>query len=592
MGVAGGRSWCFEVHVDGCRGADAPATYAQRAMWWATNWMADAGYFNLGWILPVPDGVTVDDVADALRRLIGRFDTLRTLFEDRDDGLHQMVATAVSLPVEVHDCPYGSAEKTGATVLASVVGPGFRSEAEWPIRVAVVTEDGSTRLLVIAMNHLAVDMRGWRVIERTLTQLLADPAAALDEPGWQPVDVAAYEGSAEGRAANRAALERWEAILTGGSPTLFDFDPVEEERDRFWQLRMESRALAVALAVVAERCRTSDAAVLLAAVSTVLGHYSGHDDVVLQVNVANRIVEGTENIAGYLCWDSLFYLEFCGLSFDAICRRSFSAALETYRNGMYDRAAAAAIREAVELERGAKIDLGCYVNDCREGTSQKAAHGLGTAPDLDALRADTRTWFVRSHPRVDTRFYVDAYDAEDSVALELMCDTRYVPVRDIDEILRATERLLIAAAGRDLEPEAIGGAVGLAGATRRAGWIRYERGWVHLPSARRVWSEVAGPSAALFASTSADGATRLTGYGVGSPGGDGVRGLHAAFVKALGDRSDVRAPDLYICCSDAPAEIEDQAAWQRCAVVEAGTGRERIPTPVARIADQASGRRL
>ena len=44
-------------------------------------------------------------------------------------------------------------------------------------------------------------------------------------------------------------------------------------------------------AMAYERCRTSDAAVLLAAVSAVLGHYSGHDEIVLQVNVANRIIQ-------------------------------------------------------------------------------------------------------------------------------------------------------------------------------------------------------------------------------------------------------------------------------------------------------------
>jgi hypothetical protein len=576
----------FEIRVDGCRGADAPATYAQRGMWWATNWMGrDDPYFNLGWKFPLPAGADLDRLAVALRRMLERFDTFRTTFELRDGELRQVVATSGSLVVDMHEAASGSVEETATLVLGSLVGAGFRADAEWPIRLAVVTADGRPQLLVMAFNHLALDLHGWRVVELTLNQLLADPSTDLpDHTGWQPVDQAAYQSSAEGRAANRAALDRWVSILRSAPPTLFDFGTVPEQGDRYWSFRMDSRALSAALATVAERTRISDGAVLLAAVSTVLGIYSGHDDVVVQVNVANRIIEGSQDVAGYLCWDSLFHLHLAGLSFDAVTRRSFRAALETYQHGVYEPASARAIRAAAEYEFGAHIDLGCHLNDRRERTGLTAAMVRGTAPDFAALLDQTRVCFVETQPRVDTRFHLHAMDDEvGSVSLELMCDTRYVPVGDIDRVLRAIERLVVAAASRDLTPNEIQDSINLA-ATRRTGWIRHGRGWVDLPATRLAWRNLVGPAGAIFADPLLDGTSRLLGYAVGAEH-QGVSSLHGAFVGGLGDRSDIRAPDFYVCCSEAPSDIHDELAWARSTVVEQGTGRPSVASAPPRDRD-------
>ena len=346
----------IEMCVSGRRESDAPATYAQRGMWWAMEVMGeDDTFFNEGWTIPVPGGAGIDHAITVLRRIVERYDTFRTTFHIRGDELRQVVASSGSVVVHVHDCGASSVEDTADGVLRVLVSTGFRADAEWPIRLAIVTKHGRVRALVLGVSHIAIDLRGWRVVERTIAQLLADPSMTIpDEPGWQPADVAAHELSSAGRAANRAALDRWQRILGSAPPSMFDFDTVPEERDRYWQLRMTSSALALALAVVADRTRVSNSAVLIAAVSTVFGRYSGHAETVGQLNVANRIVEETENVVGYLCWDSLFYVESDGRSFDDIIRRCFRAALDSYSHGEYDRAEAMAIREDTEYLFGAR----------------------------------------------------------------------------------------------------------------------------------------------------------------------------------------------------------------------------------------------
>lgn len=564
----------IEVRVAGCREADAPATYSQRGMWWATSVMGEDGaYFNEGWIVPVPVEADLERVTTVLRRVIERFDTFRTTFHERGGELRQVVASSGSLTIPVHECAAEPVEEVSERVLQALRSTGFRADVEWPIRSAIVTQDGRPRALVLVANHIAIDLRGWRVVEHTIDRLMADPSSAMaHDAGWQPVDVAAYESSAVGRAINHAALSRWRRILRSAPATMFDFATVAEEGDRYWQLRMESSALAVALEIVAHRTRVSNSAVLLAAMSTVFGHYAGHDETVGQLNVANRITEGTEDVVGYLCWDSLFYVDRRDASFDEVSRRCFRAALDSYRHGEYDRALAAAVRAEVEHELGARIDLGWQFNDCREATGSRARLAQTTSAELGRLREGTRIEVVDSRPYVATRFYVDAYDERDSIALELLCDTRYVPVAAMHQVLRAIEGVTVLAAERDLAPEEIARSIELAPARRDTGWVRHGKGWVDLSALRRAWRDFAGPPSVVVADPLGDGTVRLVAYWSGGRYED-VRDAHTGFVEALGDRSDICAPDHYARCSDAPPDSADERAWERCRVIEDGSGR-------------------
>lgn len=562
--------------MSNCRAVTAPATWSQRGLWDATEWMGDDdGYFNMGWIVPVPEGADLDRVARALRRTIERYDTLRTTFAFHDGQLYQHVAASGSLVVAVHESAPERVSLAADEILAALVPGGFRARLDWPLRVAVVTAEGKPRLLVLAINHLSLDLYGWRVVERTLTCLLADATAELPpRRGWQPVDQAAYEASPAGQAINQRALSRWRDILASAPATMFDFDTNPGEREPYWTLRMESRALAAALVAVADRTRISSSAALLAAISTALVAYTGHDEVIIRLNAANRLVEGSQEMAGYLCWNSLFYCDLRDLSFDAALRRTFLASLDAYEHGLHDPVRARAIWNEAGDRHGAHLDLGCHFNDRREHTGEAFAALSTSKAELGALLEKTRIWFSGSHPRVDTRFHVHAMDDDpESVELEFMCDTRYVPVDAMREILLAIERLLVTAADRDVAAEDIPAVLALRPAPRRAGWVRCRGGWVRPAVARRIWASLVGPDGMVFAVRADGGEHHLVAYYAAARGARGPRSLHRAFVAALGDRSDARAPDGYVCCAGAPPDIHDQAAWERMPEVERGSGR-------------------
>ncbi|MGQ0823872.1 MAG: hypothetical protein ACT4OX_02380 [Actinomycetota bacterium] len=147
------------------------------------------------------------------------------------------------------------------------------------------------------------------------------------------------------------------------------------------------------------------------------------------------------------------------------------------------------------------------------------------------------------------------------------------------EILRATESLVVAAAERDLSADEIDCSIVLQPAPRRTGWVRHGRGWVHLPALKRAFADLVGASSAVFATPLGDGTSRLVAYYAPSVGHQSVGDVHAAFVRALDDRSDINAPDHYVWCSGEPRDLSDEHGWRHCAVVEEGSGRDTKETP-------------
>src|SRR5215469_1885693 len=78
-------------------------TWGQRGIWGAIQ--AGGGPHNMGGVVLLPPGTTVDDIVAALRYVIGRHQALRTRYRpDPDGGLPQQVLSETGeLPVTFVD---------------------------------------------------------------------------------------------------------------------------------------------------------------------------------------------------------------------------------------------------------------------------------------------------------------------------------------------------------------------------------------------------------------------------------------------------------------------------------------------------------
>ncbi|WP_204003740.1 condensation domain-containing protein [Micromonospora lutea] len=581
------------------RTVDAEATWGQRAIWSCIQFMGEHDpYFNAGRVLPVPQRCGLTDVADALGELLRRHETLRTVFEPAGSTLRQTVQGAGELPVAVEPLSNaGDASADGAAWarMYELAGLAFRMR-EWPVRIAVLTEDDRPRFVAMVFSHLAVDHTGADLVMADLAELLAGRRPPL--PERQPIDQAEYERSAAGQATSAAALRHWVRVLRSIPASIFDYRTHETGEHRFRRMIMYSEAVTVAAAVAAARLRVTSSAVLLAAEALVLGRYTGHEVVPVQLICANRDAE-RDRLVGTVAGDGVVRVDLAQDSFARIVRRTFLAAVGAYRFGYYDPEAAWRMRAAEHLARGAVLGIGVYFNDVRDSVSSVRPTDPVDGQSLRRIAAATRIEESGGWGLMDARVFLTVAAAGSSTRLSMLCDTAYVPTDDIVALLRGIERVVIAAATDDLSAQLLSETIGVPPVARGPGWVRGPDGWVDLAGTRALWRDLLPDGTVGGVFLDEDPAligSGLVGYLAGPPVGD-VGDLHEAFVAALGERTDVRAPARYVRCAHGPDDPDDRQAWAKCPVLaeetgrrtEGSTGRLSVDPAVRRAAWVAAG---
>ncbi|GAA4875685.1 condensation domain-containing protein [Kitasatospora terrestris] len=462
MDHRGARSLDFH----GSRAATAPMTWGQRAIWKSIRWLDDeAHYFNIRRIADVPPGATVDQVVDGLTALVTRHEALRTFFrEGADGGWTQEVTDRGSVPLEIVGAAPGGADELAERTADTLVRRTFRHDTEVPFRAALVLEDDRPARLVLVFSHLGVDFWGVRELLRELGDLLAGTTAP--EPDWQPVDQARYEAEGVGAARGAAAVAYWRKTLEKVPATLFPPAPAGDggRPERFVRLGMDSPAAALAATALADRCRTSTGTVLLAATAAVLGAYTGHGTVPLQLIAVNRHDDRTRRLVAAMAENALFSLDVAEGTFDQAVGRAFLAGMNAYRHAHYDPIAVDEVLDDARARSGDTLNLGQFFNDKRLHDRWEDLPDTGGDPArLADLAGKTRVFHVGSWERQDATFFVHTSYAPDTCLLYLMADTDLIPRPDIERLLRAFEALLVDSADAPVELAAFRSAAPRAG---------------------------------------------------------------------------------------------------------------------------------
>jgi hypothetical protein len=148
-------------------------------------------------------------------------------------------------------------------------------------------------------------------------------------------------------------------------------------------------------------------------------------------------------------------------------------------------------------------------------------------------------------------------------------DTGLVPRAELESVLLAVERLLVAAAHSDVPGSRMPGLIGLepiAGAPDR---ILADSCWVDVPDVQRLADEALAPAVArVFAS--ADGCP-LVAYLAATDAVRTPEQAHARCMAVLAHHPTAITPRHYVICRTAPSDPSDPAAWP--APLATGTGR-------------------
>ena len=568
------------VEFTGERAGEGPLTLGQLDM---HNWLSqvpDDFYAILRAELPVPDVVPVEDVAEAAGVLIARHESLRTTFVPGKQPRQRVAAAGIQL-LEVCSLGKGQWGARDRPAVAEALVLWLRESPDpgpGPVRMAVAVAPGAGDRVIAcaaAFSHLVVDHGAIAILKGEFATLLGDPARRQAgrrrlPPGHQPLDQAELEATPAERRRAEAALDylreqsrrypRWLYALPGARAS-----------GESLEVQLSSVAAAMAVRRVAARTRTSRSSVVLAAICAVIARRAGYRELVFPVSSSNRFEPHLVNFIGALAQGSIVTVETGGRSFDELAVHTWTTVMEASRRGRYDTVRRDTMAELTEHERGLRFDYGpLFISVVPESWSGLTA-GVGfqfEPGEIDVALARTELRWRRL-PVSTTPIEFTLNQIDGCLRLDMWGgDAGLLPRAELESVLLAVERLLVAAARGDVPAGQMPRLIGLeplADPDR----ILVDHCWVDLADIQRLVEDAIAPAVTrVFASAGGRPLVAcLTATGtVRTP-----EQAHARCMAALVRHPTAITPRHYVICRTAPPDPADPAAWP--APLVTGTGR-------------------
>jgi hypothetical protein len=554
------------------------------------------GFFSMvEWILDIPPGASIDRITAAFGTLLGWHESLRTTYLDGPEPIQRVAGTG-ELQIDIYrvertDTTPVDTGEIGRELAARLRAKPFRIAEDLAVRVAVAVAGAVPVAAAAVYSHLAADFGAMAVIGRQFAQLVRDPDGQEAPSARQPLDQAAVEASAPARRRAEAAVRHWAALLRRAPLCLYAVTGDDHHDEGPLAGWLWTHAAALALPHITARAAPSRPAVLLAAVCAVLAARTGQPECTFVSLAGNRVGWRLRDYVGTLAQDSLMALDTAAGSFDDLVRRCWTATLKANRYSQFEVYRLQETCWEIEHARGMKYHRDCVINNLvtepmgategavgtpeePPGARASGASASSGATPADAWAALARTsinWWVP--PAMETLLRFDLVQVDDSLVLGLWTGrTDRVPRTEIELLLRAVERLLVAAAAADIPLDDVASVAQVQPVVRGPDWVRVDNNWVELSAVRRLLDDAVGPPAAgVFAV--GDDQPSLLAFLVAGARASTPEQAHAACLSVLSGRHTAMAPGHYVMCASAPADPADIDQWSRQPVLARGDGR-------------------
>ena len=307
MGVGVRRWWPVE------RPAVVPLSFAQQRLWFLDQLQGPSPVYNIPAALRLRGALDAEALGAALADVVGRHESLRTLFVAPEGTPQQVV-----IPGERADFGWQIVDATGwpAARLGEAVNAAacytFDLATEIPLRATLFRVAEDEHVLVAVVHHIGAD--GW-----SITPLVRDLGAAYASrragrsPGWAPlpvqyVDYTLWQRAQLGDLADSdspiaAQLAYWEQALAGMPERL------QLPTDRPYPLVADQRGASVAVdwpaglqqqvARVAREHNATSFMVVQAALAVLLAKLSASSDVAVGFAIAGRRDPALNELVGF-----------------------------------------------------------------------------------------------------------------------------------------------------------------------------------------------------------------------------------------------------------------------------------------------------
>jgi len=291
------------------RDRDLPASYAQERLWF----LEQLGGEGTSYVLPLPlrlrGPLMVPALAAALGTLADRHESLRTTFDQAEDGtVVQRITPAAGLPLLAVDLTAAPDPEAEALKVARDEARLLFDLKTGPLaRATLLRLDEEHHVLLLTMHHIISDGWSLRVLVHELKALYEAFAAGRPSPlPGLPVQYADFAAWQRGWLTDElldSEIAWWRERLAG-SPAVLDL-PTDRPRPAVRTPRGDvvgmvlPRQLADDLDSLARRAGATSFMTLLAAFQVLLRRYTGRDDLPVGTPIANRNRTEIEGLIGF-----------------------------------------------------------------------------------------------------------------------------------------------------------------------------------------------------------------------------------------------------------------------------------------------------
>uniref|UniRef100_UPI002554B602 condensation domain-containing protein n=1 Tax=Luteibacter sp. ME-Dv--P-043b TaxID=3040291 RepID=UPI002554B602 len=163
-----------------------PLSFAQQRLWFLHQLEGPGPLYNIPLALHLEGPLVIAALHAALDDVVGRHESLRTVFSNTDGHGEQRVLdpAAAAVPFEVINVDEGQLD----ACLHEAAHRPFDLSQEMPIHVTLLALGNDQHVLLLLIHHIASDGDSWAPLARDLAQAYAARCEGR-APGWAPLPV-------------------------------------------------------------------------------------------------------------------------------------------------------------------------------------------------------------------------------------------------------------------------------------------------------------------------------------------------------------------------------------------------------------------
>jgi amino acid adenylation domain-containing protein len=288
--------------------ASIPLSFAQQRLWFLDQLHPGRSTYNLARKIRMRGVLDVKALRRSIDGIVARHESLRTTMVAVDGIPQQIVASSLCIPLSVTDLSAFPDRETQVQRLAvEEVRRPFDLARGPLLRATLFRLEPEEHLLILTVHHIVSDAWSLGIIFREIGALyqayLRDEPSPLPDLPLQYADFAAWQHrTLQGKKLERE-LGYWREQLKGVPPALELITdrprpPVQGTRGAK-QSAIIPKRVSDALKELSRAERVTPFTTLLAAFHTLLGRYTGQQDIVVGSPIAGRTQAETEGLVGF-----------------------------------------------------------------------------------------------------------------------------------------------------------------------------------------------------------------------------------------------------------------------------------------------------